>query len=499
MMRRDTWAIGVIALLLGVSVPAAAQNPVTIARNILPIAVTLQNAATANGNGTTLPVGGYITVVVNVICATCSGGTSVQFEGTVDGTTFVPILAWQLGATTIASSTTASGDFQLAVAGYQSVRARIASYAAGTVTVKGYRLAGGMPQPVTNALQSGPWTVQPGNTANTTPWLFSIAEGGATAQVTATAGGSLQVECASGCGGSGGTSIADDADFTAGTTQGTPAIGVYESAPTSVTDGDVGIVGITQTRALRTAVEGSVTVTATNLDVQSGGADLATETTAAAILTSTNFAAAFGTAGTADTQVLSIQGIASMTPVQVNPGTASQFAIYVEDQGETVGGNLMMAGTVRRDTAAASAGTTGDNATLNTDANGLLWARFADPCSGGGTKTYFPVDIVTATTTEIADAVASQYFYVCSVHLFAAGTVNVAFVEDDTDACASPTAGVFGGTTAAEGWNLTAQTGVAFGNGTGGVARTAAQNRYICLITSAAVQVNGHIVVAAAP
>jgi hypothetical protein len=37
---------------------------------------------------------------------------------------------------------------------------------------------------------------------------------------------------------------------------------VYESAPTSVTDGDLGTVGITQTRALRTAVEGTVTVAA---------------------------------------------------------------------------------------------------------------------------------------------------------------------------------------------------------------------------------------------
>lgn len=52
----------------------------------------------------------------------------------------------------------------------------------------------------------------------------------------------------------GGTSQADDADFTAGTTAGTPIQGVYESSPTSVTDGDVGTVGITATRALKVAV-----------------------------------------------------------------------------------------------------------------------------------------------------------------------------------------------------------------------------------------------------
>lgn len=43
----------------------------------------------------------------------------------------------------------------------------------------------------------------------------------------------------------------DDADFTAGTTRGTPIMGVFESSPTSVTDGDMGIAGLTATRALK--------------------------------------------------------------------------------------------------------------------------------------------------------------------------------------------------------------------------------------------------------
>jgi len=53
--------------------------------------------------------------------------------------------------------------------------------------------------------------------------------------------------------GSGGTAAADDADFTAGTTSGTPAMGVYEATPTSVTDGDLGTVGITEDRRLKTS------------------------------------------------------------------------------------------------------------------------------------------------------------------------------------------------------------------------------------------------------
>lgn len=56
-------------------------------------------------------------------------------------------------------------------------------------------------------------------------------------------------------GGSGGTSTADDADFTATSTLGTIVQGVYESTPSSVTDGDVGAIGITQTRAVKVAID----------------------------------------------------------------------------------------------------------------------------------------------------------------------------------------------------------------------------------------------------
>lgn len=71
--------------------------------------------------------------------------------------------------------------------------------------------------------------------------------------------GGLRVSIVAGAG-SGGTAAADDADFTAGTTQGTPAMGVYESSPTTVTDGDLGTVGITSTRAMKVAIDsGGVT------------------------------------------------------------------------------------------------------------------------------------------------------------------------------------------------------------------------------------------------
>ena len=56
-------------------------------------------------------------------------------------------------------------------------------------------------------------------------------------------------------GDAGGTAAADDADFTAGTTDGTPVMGSYQSSPTAVTDGDLGIIGIDANRNVKVTIE----------------------------------------------------------------------------------------------------------------------------------------------------------------------------------------------------------------------------------------------------
>lgn len=52
-------------------------------------------------------------------------------------------------------------------------------------------------------------------------------------------------------GGAGGTSSTDESAFGAGVGAGTPAMGLYEAAPTSVTDGQVGVLGMTIDRKLK--------------------------------------------------------------------------------------------------------------------------------------------------------------------------------------------------------------------------------------------------------
>ena len=155
----------------------------------------------------------------------------------------------------------------------------------------------------------------------------------------------------------------------------------------------------------------------------------------------------------------------------------------------------------RIDVAASSAGTTGDYAVFNTDALGQIWARHLDPCTGVA-KTAIPIDISTATTTELTASLAgaSTHYYVCSLNLVTAAANNVALVDDDSDNCASVTSGVAGGFgSAAEGWNFGANGGLTLGNGGATVAKTNGTNRVLCLMTSAATQLSGAIVVAAAP
>src|SRR5439155_16452124 len=50
---------------------------------------------------------------------------------------------------------------------------------------------------VIGATQSGAWTMQPGNTPNTTPWLMTIQQGGNPATVNGS--GALTVNCVTGC------------------------------------------------------------------------------------------------------------------------------------------------------------------------------------------------------------------------------------------------------------------------------------------------------------
>ena len=96
------------------------------------------------------------------------------------------------------------------------------------------------------------------------------------------------------------------------------------------------------------------------------------------------------------------------------------------------------------------------------------------------------VSISTATSgsTQLVALVSGQIIYVCGYNFMANGAVNVKLLYGTGAACAT------GPTDLTGAYNLTAQTGVAYGHGVGTVTRTAANNA-LCVNLSAAIQVSG--------
>ncbi len=146
----------------------------------------------------------------------------------------------------------------------------------------------------------------------------------------------------------GGTSALDDADFTAGTTPGTPAMGVYESTPTSVTDGDLGTVGITAGRRMKTSatIDAALPAGTNNIgdvDVLSsalptGASTSANQTTIIGHLDGVEglLTTIDGDTGNISTKIDTIAGAVSGTEMQVdvltlpNVTNAGTFAVQVD-------------------------------------------------------------------------------------------------------------------------------------------------------------------------
>lgn len=122
-------------------------------------------------------------------------------------------------------------------------------------------------------------------------------------------------------------------------------------------------------------------------------------------------------------------------------------------------------------------------------------AVIAEPCQTQ-TKTYTPINISASGTdsTPIVAGASGKKTYVCQLILNNNAADNVAVVEATTaTSCATVTAGIWGGTTAAAGFNFSANGGVSLGSGGFYVGKTATNNDDICIITSAATQLTGGI------
>lgn len=243
-----------LAVLL-VAAPLSAQT-VSQTRAQVPPGTAMQTAVSGNANGTAVVVSGYASVMLSVTASVAmSGGTTINFECQSNGT-FGAVSALKLGTTTVATTTTTTGDFQIAVGSYLTCRARISAYSGGTMTVVGY-----------------PSVMAPAS--------FTI---------TSAAGGGAAV------------TIADGADVAQGTTT---------DARSTATDA-TGVTLMQVFKEISFMEQNPASRAVTNAG---------TFAVQAAQTTNPWIVAGGGTAGTAATGVVSVQGIASMTPLLVTPTT----------------------------------------------------------------------------------------------------------------------------------------------------------------------------------
>lgn len=153
----------------------------------------------------------------------------------------------------------------------------------------------------------------------------------------------LKITCQAGCSGSGGTASADLSVFTQGTTSFTPIGGLYATSITNAAAGQVGAVQMTIDRMIYTNV-GKVGGTAvlTGTGAVGGGA----QRIAVAQDTATLAGSSPGSAGSASANVLSVQGISSMTPIQtsVQAGTTTASGVTITT-GNTFQQGLAASGT----------------------------------------------------------------------------------------------------------------------------------------------------------
>lgn len=207
--------------------------------------------------------------------------------------------------------------------------------------------------------------------------------------------GNLRVNVVAG-GGSGGTSLADAATFTAGTTAGTPVIAQFTSGgATACVTGHACWVGMTAARALLTDVS---SVNGTAVSTGSGAVGSGSQRVAVGTDTATIAGSAPGTAGSASTNVVSVQGIASMTPLLANPGTAANWGVVAT--GAAPPANVNYVG-------ANASGATGGQVA------GLI------SCDNHVFK-----HITSATDTLAVQGVASQTIRICGWRSRAAGTAT---------------------------------------------------------------------------
>lgn len=192
------------AIYIGGSVTTA--SPTYTTGQMSALSLTTAGALRIDGTATTQPVSGTITANAGTGSFTVAQATAANLNATVTGTvaasqsgtwtnTVTQATASNLNATVVGTTAAGSG----ASAGLVTIQGNASGTAvpvSGTITANAgtgsftvaQATAANLNATVTGTVastQSGTWTVQPGNTANTTPWLATVNNGGNSAAVKA--------------------------------------------------------------------------------------------------------------------------------------------------------------------------------------------------------------------------------------------------------------------------------------------------------------------------
>jgi hypothetical protein len=141
----------------------------------------------------------------------------------------------------------------------------------------------------------------------------------------------------------------------------------------------------------------------------------------------------------------------------------------------------------------AATSATGSAPPAKASFNGNLGSGLTGGLLAGVTvgDTYKNINVSTATTTLLVTGVAGRQVRITALHMVTAAANNVALIEGTGATCGTGTAGMAGGTTAATGYNFSANGGMTEGAGLGTVMQTATAGDSVCIVTSAATQLSG--------
>jgi hypothetical protein len=249
-----------------------------------------------------------------------------------------------------------------------------------------------------------------------------------------------------------------------------PVGGIFTTTPATLTTGQTATLQFTAAQNAKhdlTTIAGTAPTTVGKIDVKGADGDVFVRQA-----TATNLNAAVvgtGTAGSPAGNILTVQGVASMTKFLVTPDSvalpANQSVNVAQMNGVTTTMGNGVAGTGVQRVAIASdntvlpgvgAGATGSAVPANAVYIGANVGANTTGVIGCGSSVVY--DAATSGSTQLVAISGSTTIYVCGYSIIAAGTVNVKLVYGTGTNCATSPANI------TPAYQLTAQTGLVDGS-----------------------------------